>query len=83
VRAGYKVRRSLEDRIDGADITDLSDVEIADRILSKHSDNADGLTAQERIDRALTYPATVTVLAVQPNTDAAPKPPHGGYSRLP
>lgn len=85
VRAGYKVRRSLEDRIDGADITDLSDVEIADRILSKHSDNADGLTDPERIARALTYPATVTILAVQAQTDAAPapKPPQGGYSRLP
>lgn len=57
----YRVRRSLERRYDGQGVDDLTTADIASAILRKYSVSLDGLSAQERIDKALALPEVATV----------------------
>lgn len=76
--AQYRERRSLEQRADSAAVDTLTNVQLAEAILTAHSVNLDGLTDEAKILQALTFP--VPQVDAKPPTKPAPEPEGSRYT---
>jgi len=77
--AQYRERRELEKRADGTAADTLTNVQLAEAVLTAHSVNLDGLTDEAKILQALTFPIP-KVDAPQPPTKATPEPEGSRYN---
>lgn len=77
--AQYRERRELERRADNAAADTLTNVQLAEAILTAHSVNLDGLSDEAKILQALTFPVP-QVDAVKAPTKPAPEPEGSRYN---